>query len=367
GKQYGKDGYGIAIDEERQRVFVSNRDHRLNPPGQETTPVAVTVSQRFVDGKLPGPVPGSGTGEPGGPDPGTGPIGDAYKATALTVLPDGSNTEVDDKPVGSAVDPQSGLLYVGNEQRPARVRVVDPATDTTARVLALSIPVTVGGVPGDLATDNGVRDVALDPVEDELYVGLGNQWAVVDSTTGALKRGPFAFDANIRGLDVDLGRGRVIGATRGAGFVVMDAQTGAMVQQVAIDDATWRSHGVAYDAQHDLVYVSNSDSPTATVGLRVFKGADYSQVAEVARTAPQWRSVAVDPGHGRIYLGEQNETFDNSGVTVLEAEDLTQVARLSTHQYGNKVYGIAVDPTRHRIYVSARDRYPAGLIKLELE
>ena len=48
GDQYGKDGYGIAVDEERQRVFVANRDHRLNPPGEETDPVAVTVSRRVV-------------------------------------------------------------------------------------------------------------------------------------------------------------------------------------------------------------------------------------------------------------------------------------------------------------------------------
>ncbi|WP_170950879.1 hypothetical protein, partial [Bacillus cereus] len=46
GPAYGKDGYGIVVDEEHQRVFVANRDFRLNPPGEELEPKAVTVSIR---------------------------------------------------------------------------------------------------------------------------------------------------------------------------------------------------------------------------------------------------------------------------------------------------------------------------------
>jgi DNA-binding beta-propeller fold protein YncE len=166
---------------------------------------------------------------------------------------------------------------------------------------------------------------------------------------------------------IDLERGRVLAATRGQGFVVMDATTGATVQQVSGSDATWRSHGVAYDPVHDRVYVSNSDSPTATKGLRVYDGADYSLLAEVDEVAPMWRSVAVDPELGRIYLGEQTETYQQSGVTVLDAADLSEVARLSAHEFGNKVYGVSVDTATHRVYVSARDRYPTGLIRLDLE
>ncbi len=318
---------------------------------------------------MPGPVPGSeGPVDPEEPEEPVDPepTGDTFTATPMTVLPDGADTTVDDKPVGSAVDPETGLLYVGNEQRPMRVRVVDPVADATTRVLALSVPGLVDGVPGDLALDSGVRDVAIDGDKGELYVAFGNQWVVVNSTTGALLRGPFAFDANVRGMDVDLERGRVVGATRGAGFIVMDAQTGALVQQVTIADATWRSHGVAFDAVHDRLYVSNSDSGSATVGLRVFDAADYTQVAEVAKTGPMWRSVAVDPVLKRVYLGEQTETYQQAGLTVLNATDLTQVARLSGHEFGNKVYGVAVDPVSHRVYVSARDRYPVGLIKVDV-
>ncbi|WP_171024416.1 hypothetical protein, partial [Microbacterium sp. 5K110] len=49
GPQFGKDGYGIAIDEEDQRVFVANRDFRLNPPGEELVPFAITESTRIVE------------------------------------------------------------------------------------------------------------------------------------------------------------------------------------------------------------------------------------------------------------------------------------------------------------------------------
>ena len=56
--KYGKDGYGIAVDEEHQRVFVANRDLRLNPPGEMT----VRSPSPSVSGTS---MPAGGPGRPG--------------------------------------------------------------------------------------------------------------------------------------------------------------------------------------------------------------------------------------------------------------------------------------------------------------
>ena len=57
--KFGKDGYGISVDEQTQRVFVSNRDFRLNPPGSELDAVAVTVSTAHPRGRLRRTTPSS--------------------------------------------------------------------------------------------------------------------------------------------------------------------------------------------------------------------------------------------------------------------------------------------------------------------
>lgn len=349
GPEFGKDGYGIAVDEERQRVYVSNRDHRLSPPGEETVPVAVTISERILDGTEPEEP--EEPEEPQEPEEPETPTGKAYTPTSMTAIPAASDTSVDDKPVGSVVEQSSGHVYVANEMRPARIRVIDPVADTTLRTIA---------VPG--AEAEGVRDVALDEVKDELYVAYSNKWVVLDQASGAVKRGPFDLDANVRGMDVDLARGRVLGATRGTGLTVMDATSGALVQKVELAGENWSSHGVAYDAVNDRVYLSNENT-AGTVGLRVLDSS-YAVVGTVDVAAPVvWRSVAVDPVAGRVYLGHAGVT--DSGVTVLKTSDLSQVARLSELAYGSKVYGVSVDTVRGRVYVSARDRHPVGLIKLQ--
>jgi DNA-binding beta-propeller fold protein YncE len=350
GPAYGKDGYGISVDEERQRVFVSNRDFRLNPPGSESSAVAVTISQRNgVAPTNPGTDPGT--------DPGTGtpPAGSAYTPTALKAIPSATdNADLDTKPVGSVVDPGTGHLFVGNEMRPARVIEIDPATDSV---------VATHAVPG--ATGEGVRDVAIDSATGELYVAYGAVWAVLDLKTDTVKRGPFAFAANVRGMDVDLATGRVFGAIRQTGFQVMDANTGAAITTVdTAGAANWTSHGIAVDTVANRLYVTN-DNAAGTEGVRVYDVTTYAllQTLEVAK--PDYRSVAVDPAAGRLYIGHSTDTYDASGVRVLKAADLTEIAGYSAHAYGNKVYGISVDSAKGVVYVSARDRYPAGIIALQ--
>jgi DNA-binding beta-propeller fold protein YncE len=107
-----------------------------------------------------------------------------------------------------------------------------------------------------------------------------------------------------------------------------------------------------------------NDNAAGTEGVRVYDAATLELKQSLALAAPDIRSLAVDPIAGRLYLGHSTTTFDASGVTVLKTADLSSIARYSKHEYGNKVYGISVDPTRGRVYVSARDRYPASLIEL---
>lgn len=356
GPQFGKDGYGIAVDEEAQRVFVANRDFRLNPPGQELTAAAVTISTRLGDGEEPGEgpgEPGEGPGEPG-------EVPHDYVATPLTAIPSAETAlEPEIRPVGTAVDPANGHLFVGDEMRPARIHEVDPATDKVVKVLS---------VPTADPVQDGIRDIAYDAANDHLYVGYGNNWLVMDAGTGALVRGPYAFSGGVRGLDIDAEGGRVFGAVRGGGFDVADATTGELVQTVAgpADSTPWRTHGVAYDSANDLVYISNSDAAGSTEGVRVYQGSDYALVKRLELANADFRSIAVDGEAGVVVVGHQTSDFDKSGVSLFAASDLTLIERLEEYRYGDKVYGFSLDPQRHLLYVSARDRYPTALIKVQL-
>lgn len=353
GPQFGKDGYGIAIDEKRQRVFVANRDFRLNPPGEEREPKAVTVSTR------------SETDEPTTPTDPTTPTepevpGTAYEPKALTVFPtEGAAGAAEIRPVGSAVDPATGLVYVADEMRPARVHVVDPKTDKIVRTL--SAPTT------DPAGD-GLRDIAFDPATGRLTVAFGGNWVVMDAKTGDKVAGPFAFSGGVRGMDVDFAGGRVFGGLRGTGFDVRNATTGELITAVEgpADGGPWRTHGVAYDEKNNLIYVSNSDTEGSTQGIRVYKGTDYTLVGTLAIDGSDFRSIDVDSATGAVVVGHQSTTFEKSGVSVYRAGDLGLVERLSAHTYGNKVYGVSIDPKSHALYVSARDRYPTGFIRVTL-
>ncbi len=362
GPAYGKDGYGITVDEEAERVFVANRDFRLNPPGQETSPAAVTVSKRVVEPGDGEPGDGEpGDGEPGDGEPGDGdPVAD-WTATGLTAIPSAETTalEPDIRPVGSAVDPATGYVFVADEMRPARIHVVDPDTDAVVRVLT---------VPTADPIEDGIRDLAYNAEAGILYVGYGSGWLAMDDETGERIGEPMLFGGGVRGMDVDIAGERVFGATRGTGFEVRNVTTGALIQTVEgpSDGGAWRSHGIAYDPVNDLIYVSNSDASGSTQGIRVYSGADYSLVRTLDHEGADFRSIAVDGEAGIVVVGHQSITFDDSGISVYSAADLTLVKRLGAYAYGNKVYGVSIDTERDRVFVSARERYPVGLVMVQL-
>lgn len=359
GPQYGKDGYGITVDEEAQRVFVANRDFRLNPPGEELIAAAVTVSTRVgADGEPVDPIDPIDPEDPADPE---SPADPDYTATALTAIPSASEVALDPdiRPVGTAVDPVTGHVFVADEMRPARIHEVDPETNELVRTL--SVPTT------DPAQD-GLRDVSYDAENGLLYAAFGSNWVVMNAETGERVRGPFAFTGSVRGMDVDLARGLVFGGTRGTGFDVADAETGELIQTVAgpSDVGAWRTHGVAYDPVDDLLYVSNSDATGSTAGVRVYRGADLSLVGSLAVDGSDFRSISVDGGAGIFVVGHQTSAYNASGVSIYRTSDLSLVERLEEHRYGDKVYGVSIDAERNLLFVSARDRYPAGLIQVQL-
>ena len=99
--------------------------------------------------------------------------------------------------------------------------------------------------------------------------------------------------------------------------------------------------------------------------MRVYDATTFELLQSLAVTAPDYRSIAVDPAAGRLYVGHSRDTFEASGVRVLKAADLTEIADYPGTAYGNKVYGVSVDSALGKVYVSARDRFPTGLIALQ--
>ena len=359
GPEYGKDGYGIVVDEERQRVFVANRDFRLNPPGEELVGAAVTVSERVLDGEPGDGEPGDGEpgdGEPGDGEPTDPPTGTEYVPTASTAVanaiddPDSSDTRT----VGSAVNPSSGNVFIGNEMRPARIIEWNPVSDEVVRTIE------VAGAEGE-----GVRDVAIDADENELYVAYSNQLIVLDIDSGAIKRGPFSFNGSARGMDIDTVTKRVFGATRGTGVDILNGVTGERIETFAPSLTGWRTHGVEFDEVNGLLYLSNSDADGSTEGVRVYDGETLELVRALEVAAADFRSITVDPVAERFYVGHQSSTFNQSGVSVYSTDTFELIVTLSDHAYGNKVYGVSVDSSLGKVYVSARDRHPAWMITLQ--
>ncbi|WP_166409148.1 MULTISPECIES: YncE family protein, partial [Labedella] len=122
---FGKDGYGISVDEEEQRVFVSNRDFRLNPPGSELDPVAVTVSTRILE------------------------AGFDYEAVSSLDSVNKSNAAL---PAGSAFSQSKDRLYLG-DQNGRKIFEMNPDTDEVTRTITLP---------------ENIRDVGIDDEEELL-------------------------------------------------------------------------------------------------------------------------------------------------------------------------------------------------------
>ena len=114
--------------------------------------------------------------------------------------------------------------------------------------------------------------------------------------------------------------------------------------------AAWTTHGIAVDPTANRLYTTN-DNAAGTEGIRVYDATTFALLQSLAVTKPDYRSMAVDPDGGRLYIGHSTDAFEASGVRVLKAGDLSEIVNYPGTAYGNKVYGVSVDPATGAVYV----------------
>jgi YVTN family beta-propeller protein len=204
-----------------------------------------------------------------------------------------------------------------------------------------------GQVQAQITLPATPRGLAVDGATGRVYVALWetDTLAVVEGTRHTLwKLVPDIPGAS--GVAVDDTRVYVT-ATRSDELIVVDAQTCAIIQRVPVGAAPY---AVVCDPARHRVYVSNAgedtvssvDSDTGTVvGTVKLGGLGHPQ------------NLALDTIHGRVYV-TYAVTPKYRGIAAIDASTGQIVARLSGSEKESLfgAYGIAVDPSLGRVYVT---------------
>jgi YVTN family beta-propeller protein len=295
--------------------------------------------------------------------------------TVTATIPVGSG------PLGVAVDPAAGTVYVANSGA-GTVSVIDEATN------AVTATITVGSDPDAVAvnstagtvyvTDGGAGTVsvideatnavtatitvgsdpdavAVDPSAGTVYVsnfGSGTV-SVIDAATNTVTATitmpiPYsAQGASPSGVAVDPAAGTVYVNVNGgsnAGLVaVIDAATNT---RTAIIPIAYDTGGIAVDPAAGTVYAINGDIHDV---VSVISEATDT-VTGTTGVGAQQNAVAVDTAAGNLYLSSFSAGTCTKGCVSLI--DVATDAVIDSVPVGFVSDGIAVDPATHTAYVT---------------
>ena len=284
----GQEPHGIAVDSQRDLVYVANhRGGSVSVLDGSAAAVIRTISL------------GNASGSNGAAlDPVAGLLYVANKYTgnvSRALVEDGqppTGIPVGAQPDGVAVDPATGTVYVANFGN-GTLTLLDGITGAVRRT------VTSGGEPSF---------IALDPARSRFYVThhLDATIGSYDLTAGDLLStlptggGPY-------GLALDAGRGRLYTANRdGRSVTIVDVTAGAVVKhmpldctpyQVAVNSASGHLFVVCADDRQLHVY--DQDTTLWLGWVSVGRGAE--------------EGIAVDAASGRVYVSNR----DDDSVTVI--------------------------------------------------
>jgi len=301
----------------------------------------------YLDITLVGqPGPQGPQGEPGLLGP-TGPVG----ATGFQG-PQGLKGDKGDKGDTGATPDVTALtaqlqalqLLVGDLSKPVRAYIAQ--RDGSAAVVNTSVN-TVDRV---LKIANPGFAIAVNPFANRAYVthrdaNRFNAVSVIDTATNSLIT--IVSDpslVNPAGIVITPDGTRLYVANSGSGTVsVIDTASNAVVATVPVSGP---SIGIAINAAGTRVYVPNYESNQFGGGISVIDTASNSVIATVTSSAfDRPYGVAVDPSGNRVYV-----TNESSGsVSVIDALSNTVVATVAVLPFP---HGIAVSPDGARVYVS---------------
>ena len=275
------------------------------------------------------------------------------------------------EPWGVAVDAGLGLVYAADLAEPGMVTVIDPATHTIVRHIALSglyahgicvndrtgrayvanygtddlsvIDTAAAVEIGTIDVGDGPRAVAVNRVTDRIYVTLGYEGivAVVDGETGEVVR-RIGVDGMPHDVAVHEGRNLVFTANVSDWTVsVIDGAAGVVIDTV---DVGRYPCGVSVNEATDLVYVTNRDDGTVSVIDAVSHA-----VVDLIEVGAEPQMIACNPETNRVYAAN---SVDGT-VSVIDGEAGEVVRTVEVGR--NPVGGIAVHPDLNEIYVANYD------------
>jgi len=255
-----------------------------------------------------------------------------------------SSWPVGPQPFGLAVDEQTGKVYVANSGGAApdgsgRISVVDPATGSVDTIRTSLTPnlVLVDSVGRRLYSSNANLNTnarSLDVFDLDTRASVAN-----------LPVGGF-------GMALDRAAGRLYVCESGS-LKVIDTTTLAVVASATAPASAWW-FSVAADPDRHHLYVTNIRETSPT--FFVLDDRDLTTLAEIPFATATRFAVTVDPVTHFVFVagGQWDGQAMASALSVIDPDTLNVTQRTSLPGFA---VGIALAPSRHRIYVSDNTGY----------
>ncbi len=154
-------------------------------------------------------------------------------------------------------------------------------------------------VVGTLAL-GGVPELAVSDEKGHIFVNLEDKSEIVEFDARTLKilnRFPLAPGEEPTGLAFDAAQRRLFSTCANRKLVVMDANSGKVVQTLEIGPGP---DGCVFDRERKLIFSSNGGDGTVSVIRQV--SPDQYEVAKSIKTQVSAKTIAMDPRTHRLYL-----------------------------------------------------------------
>lgn len=152
---------------------------------------------------------------------------------------------------------------------------------------------------GTLALE-GVPELAVSDEKGLIFVNMENTSEIVEFDARTLKilnRYPLAPGEEPTGLAFDREHRRLFSTCANRKMVVIDADSGRVIQTVEIGPGP---DGCIFDAKRNLIFSSNGGDGTVSV-IRAAASGKY-EVAKTIKTQVSAKTIALDPRTHRLYL-----------------------------------------------------------------
>lgn len=267
----------------------------------------------------------------------------AYSSVGNVVFSPSACTLVDSSCTVSMTATPSGHLavradYLGNSRNPGSTGTFVPSVVTTQ----------FRGKPAF---------VAVNPNTGIIYVGnsVSDSVSVVNGSTNSVVAG-FKVGGSPVSLAVNPSTNRIYVADGGSSTLsVIDGATNTVIDTVSLGGGPT---SVAVNPTTDLVYVAQG-TETAPYGLVSVINGSTDTVIDSLAIGPEYQAIAVDPSLGRVYVATTEvcsavengirQCGPNGAVAVLDGMVTRILANVTV---GGGPVGLAVNPATHIVYVT---------------